>query len=462
MYDKRTQAGCAVCSSRCPARCVDDFAAELGYPSGRHAAQLDQADQARPRQVQYRSKPVLPKLQRAMGLAVGRGATAAGWPGNRADPSRCATAWEGTPEGARRRLLPGARGEGGRRGRGRGKIPPGRPAGPPDALRAAAGAAGGAAVTRRSRRSSPTWSSATPRSGGVGRPKAGSASPRNAEATGCASEARGAFGAARPRLRTAAGTARSTYYYQLDALTSRPPAPPDRTAGEVEPGLPRRRQLVEELPVRARGRVAPARPAGVGRWCGGSCARLRLRVCYARRGIRKTLRHGEIETRPRQPAAEGGRHPRLLRRAPQRGVGQRRDRVPACPTTAAKCTCRPSSTCSTTSPSGWSPSAPAPTRASPSRPSEMACATLGEGGARRAPTTRLLPLARVEGHMQAPRAGQVDVALGHQPDNAACEGSSATLKNGTSSSTGGTGRDGRRRPSWSCWTGGWPPTRPSV
>ncbi len=31
--------------------------------------------------------------------------------------------------------------------------------------------------------------------------------------------------------------------------------------------------------------------------------------------------------------------------------------------------------------------------------------------------------------MRAPRAGQVDVAQGHQPDNAACEGFFGNLKN---------------------------------
>ena len=61
--------------------------------------------------------------------------------------------------------------------------------------------------------------------------KAGAPALTNAEAAGCASRLEGAFGAA--AACAALGLARSTYYYQLDALTS-PSAPPDGTAGEVE------------------------------------------------------------------------------------------------------------------------------------------------------------------------------------------------------------------------------------
>ncbi len=157
----------------------------------------------------------------------------------------------------------------------------------------------------------------------VGRPKSRAPALTNAEAAGCASGLEGAFGAA---AACAAAPARSTYYYQLDALTS-PSAPPDGTAGEVE-----RPSASTATRRGATGSCARSCRAGAAgrcrrRWCGGSCAGSGCARVLRAQGALQLLRRRDRRARA-QPAAEGGRHPRLLRRAPQRGVGQRRDRVP--------------------------------------------------------------------------------------------------------------------------------------
>lgn len=121
--------------------------------------------------------------------------------------------------------------------------------------------------------------------------KAGAPALTNAEAAGCASRLEGAFGAA--AACAALGLARSTYYYQLDALTS-PSAPPDGTAGEVERAFrvdgnsSRGYRFVREVVSRRRGR--PVSEKVVRRLMRG----LGLRVCYARRG-RYSSYAGEID-----------------------------------------------------------------------------------------------------------------------------------------------------------------------
>ena len=121
--------------------------------------------------------------------------------------------------------------------------------------------------------------------------KAGAPALTNAEAAGWASRLEGAFGAA--AACAALGLARSTYYYQLDALTS-PSAPPDGTAGEVERAFrvdgnsSRGYRFVREVVSRRRGR--PVSEKVVRRLMRG----LGLRVCYARRG-RYSSYAGEID-----------------------------------------------------------------------------------------------------------------------------------------------------------------------
>ena len=65
---------------------VDDFAAELGYPSGSTLRNWIKADPRHdPDKCQYRSKPVLPKLE-AIGRVAEGGDRRPGGPGDGADP----------------------------------------------------------------------------------------------------------------------------------------------------------------------------------------------------------------------------------------------------------------------------------------------------------------------------------------------------------------------------------------
>ncbi len=115
MYDKRAKQDALDLWFSMPGEMsVDDFAAELGYPSGSTLRNWIKADPRHdPDKCQYRSKPVLPKLEAirrvAEGATAARAARETGL-----TPSRCATAWEGTPEGARRRCCRRPRGRGGK------------------------------------------------------------------------------------------------------------------------------------------------------------------------------------------------------------------------------------------------------------------------------------------------------------------------------------------------------------
>lgn len=71
---------------------VEDFAAELGYPSARTLHHWIKADPRRdPDKCQYRSKPVLPKLEAIKRVAEGATAAQAARETG-LTPSRCATA----------------------------------------------------------------------------------------------------------------------------------------------------------------------------------------------------------------------------------------------------------------------------------------------------------------------------------------------------------------------------------
>lgn len=135
--------------------------------------------------------------------------------------------------------------------------------------------------------------------------KAGAPALANAEAAGCVSRLEGSFGAA--AACAALGLARSTYYYQLGALTS-PGAPPDGTAAEVERAFrvdgnsSRGCRFVREVASRRLGR--PVSEKAVRR----HMRALGLRVRCARRG-RYSSYAGEIDApAPNLLLREDGAH----------------------------------------------------------------------------------------------------------------------------------------------------------
>lgn len=168
MYDKRAKQDALDLWFSMPGEMsVDDFAAELGYPSGSTLRNWIKADPRHdPDKCQYRSKPVLPKLEAIRRVAEGATAAQAA-PGDGADP----------PAGALQRGKVRPRGHGGAaagaaRKRRKGEaVDEGRPAGepagrpmpreqPPGLPEELPDDPGGAQGDHR-----PTWSSATPRSG---------------------------------------------------------------------------------------------------------------------------------------------------------------------------------------------------------------------------------------------------------------------------------------------------------
>lgn len=235
MYDKRAkQDALDLWFSMSGEMSVDDFAAELGYPSGSTLRNWIKADPRHdPDKCQYRSKPVLPKLEAIRRVAEGataaqaaretgltpqqvrysvgryaRGGTAALLPA----PARKRRKGEAVDEGKTRRASRPARPM-------PCEQPPGLPEELPDDPAALKAIIADLELSNAALREV------------LAVLKAGAPALTNAEAAGCASRLEGAFGAA--AACAALGLARSTYYYQLDALTS-PSAPPDGTAGEVE------------------------------------------------------------------------------------------------------------------------------------------------------------------------------------------------------------------------------------
>ncbi len=191
----------------------------------------------------------------------------------------------------------------------------GDPPGEPPAAHALRAAAGGCRELpddpAASRRSSPTWSSATPRSGvEVVNPKSRAPALTNAEAAGCAS-GRGAPSAPRPPARPRAGAPPTTTSSTPDLASRRRTGRRARSSN-----LPRRRQLVEgyrfvrEVVSRQRGR--PVSEGGAA----ALHARARAaRVCCTRAGSASSYA-GEIDAPAPAPAAEGGRHHDFSHRAP--------------------------------------------------------------------------------------------------------------------------------------------------
>ena len=295
MYDKRAKQDALDLWFSMPGEMsVDDFAAELGYPSGSTLRNWIKADPRHdPDKCQYRSKPVLPKLEAIRRVAEGataaqaaretgltpqqvrysvgryaRGGTAALLPA----PARKRRKGEAVDEGKTRRASRPARPM-------PCEQPPGLPEELPDDPAALKAIIADLELSNAALREV------------LAVLKAGAPALTNAEAAGCASRLEGAFGAA--AACAALGLARSTYYYQLDALTS-PSAPPDGTAGEVERAFrvdgnsSRGYRFVREVVSRRRGR--PVSEKVVRRLMRG----LGLRVCYARRG-RYSSYAGEID-----------------------------------------------------------------------------------------------------------------------------------------------------------------------
>ena len=276
---------------------VADFVAELGYPSISAMHGWIKADPRNdPDKCQYRSKPILSKLEAirrvAEGATLAQAARETGLPSHQV--RRCVDMYA---RGGAAALLP---------------RPMERRAGAVDERRSE-----GARARRASRPARPMPCEQPPRlpeelpddpaalkaiiadlelSNAALREvlavlKAGAPALTNAEAAGCASRLEGAFGAA--AACAALGLARSTYYYQLDALTS-PDAPPDGTAAEVERAFrvdgnsSRGYRFVREVVSRRRGRPVSEKVVR------GHMRGLGLRVCYARRG-RYSSYAGEID-----------------------------------------------------------------------------------------------------------------------------------------------------------------------
>ena len=415
MYDKRAKQDALDLWFSMPGEMsVDDFAAELGYPSGSTLRNWIKADPRHdPDKCQYRSKPVLPKLEAIRRVAEGataaqaaretgltpqqvrysvgryaRGGTAALLPA----PARKRRKGEAVDEGKTRRASRPARPM-------PCEQPPGLPEELPDDPAALKAIIADLELSNAALREV------------LAVLKAGAPALTNAEAAGCASRLEGAFGAA--AACAALGLARSTYYYQLDALTS-PSAPPDGTAGEVERAFrvdgnsSRGYRFVREVVSRRRGR--PVSEKVVRRLMRG----LGLRVCYARRG-RYSSYAGEIDApAPNLLLRADGTHDFSAGRPNEAWVSDVTEfRLPD---DGRKVYLSPVVDLFDGKPVGWAVGTSPDARLTESS-LEMACATLGEGEAPVAHTDRVLalPLARVEGHMRAPRAGQVDVAQGHQP-----------------------------------------------
>lgn len=255
--------------------------------------------------------------------------------------------------------------------------------------------------------------------------KAGAPALTNAEAAGCASRLEGAFGAA--AACAALGLARSTYYYQLDALTS-PDAPPDGTAAEVERAFrvdgnsSRGYRFVREVVSRRRGRPVSEKVVR------GHMRGLGLRVCYARRG-RYSSYAGEIDApAPNLLLREDGTHDFSAARPNEAWVSDVTEfRLPD---DSRKVYLSPVVDLFDGKPVGWAVGT-RPDAALTEASLEMACATLGEGEAPVAHTDRGCHYRWPGWKAICERHGLTRSMSrkGHSPDNAACEGFFGNLKN---------------------------------
>ena len=409
---------------------VDDFVAELGYPSGGAMRNWIREDPRHdPDKCQYRSKPVLSKLEAIKRVAEGapkaRAARETGL-----TPMQVHRAVEKFARGGTAALLP---------------RPRARKERDMDESRE------GAKARRKSRPARPMPCEQPPRlpeelpddpaalkaiiadlelSNAALREvlavlKAGAPALTNAEAAGCASRLEGAFGAA--AACAALGLARSTYYYQLDALTS-PDAPPDGTAAEVERAFrvdgnsSRGYRFVREVVSRRRGRPVSEKVVR------GHMRGLGLRVCYARRG-RYSSYAGEIDApAPNLLLRADGTHDFSAARPNEAWVSDVTEfRLPD---DARKVYLSPVVDLFDGKPVGWAVGTSPDARLTESS-LEMACATLGEGEAPVAHTDRGCHYrwpgwkAICERHGLARSMSR----KGTSPDNAACEGFFGNLKN---------------------------------
>lgn len=255
--------------------------------------------------------------------------------------------------------------------------------------------------------------------------KAGAPALTNAEAAGCVSRLEGSFGAA--AACAALGLARSTYYYQLGALTS-PGAPPDGTAAEVERAFrvdgnsSRGYRFVREVVSRRLGR--PVSEKVVRR----HMRALGLRVCYARKG-RYSSYAGEIDApAPNLLLREDGAHDFSAERPNEVWVSDVTEfRLPD---DVRKVYLSPVVDLFDGKPVGWAVGTRPDARLTESS-LEAACASLREGEAPVAHTDRGCHYRWPGWKAICERHGLTRSMSrkGRSPDNAACEGFFGNLKN---------------------------------
>lgn len=420
---------------------VEDFAAELGYPSGRTLHRWIEADPRHdPDKSQYRSKPVLSKLEAIRRVAEGASAAQAARETG-LTPQQVRRSVDRYAQGGTAALLPQPRGRKGGDMAGREGAKArraSRPAGPmpceqpprlpdelPDDPKALKAIIADLELSNAALREV------------LAVLKAAAPALSNAEAAGCASRLEGAFGAA--AACAALGLPRSTYYYQLDALTG-PDAPPDGMAEEVERAFrvdgnsSRGYRFVREVVSRRRGRPVSEKVVR------GHMRELGLRVCYARKG-RYSSYAGEIDPpAPNLLLREDGTHDFSAARPREAWVSDVTEFH--LPDDGRKVYLSPVVDLFDGKPVGWAVGTSPNARLAESS-LEAACATLREGDAPIAHTDRGCHY-RWPGWKAICERHGVTRSMsrkGHSPDNAACEGFFGNLKNELFH-----GRD------WSGWT----------
>ena len=407
---------------------VEDFVAELGYPSESTMRRWVRSDPRHdPDRAQYRSLPMLARLEAVRRVAGGESAAAEA---RRAGVSRShmARTVSGFARGGTAALLPApARRKGKEAEMDEGKARrASRPARPmpceqpprlPDELPDDPAAL--KAIIAELELSNAALREV------LAVLKAAAPALTNAEAAGCASRLEGPFGAA--AACAALGLARSTSYDQLGALPS-PDAPPDGRAGEVERafrvdgGSSRGYRFVREVVSRRRGRPVSERVVR------RHMRALGLRVCYARRG-RYSSYAGEVDApAPNLLLREDGTHDFSAARPNEAWVSDVTEfRLPG---DGRRVYLSPVVDLFDGKPVAWSIGTRPDARLTESS-LEAACATLRAGQAPVAHTDRGCHYrwpgwkAICERHGLARSMSR----KGRSPDNAACEGFFGNLKN---------------------------------
>ena len=406
---------------------VADFVAELGYPSSSAMSNWIRADPRHdPDKAQYRSKPVRPRLEAIKRVSEGASYSRAARETGLTVP-QVRRSVERYAEGGTAALLPAPRGGKGRDvGEREKRRRASRPAGPmpcerpprlpaelpddPAALKA---------IIAELELSNAALREV------LAVLKAGAPALTNAEVAGCASRLEDAFGAT--AACAALGLARSTYYYQLAALTD-PRAPGEGLEAEVERAFrvdgssSRGYRFVREAVRRRLGRPVSEKVVRA------LMGRLGLRVCYARRG-RYSSYAGEVdEPAPNLLLGEDGAHRFSAERPNEVWVSDITEfRLPDDP---RKVHLSPVVDLFDGKPVGWAIGTSPDARLAESS-LERACATLREGEAPIAHTDRGCHYRWPGWKAICARHGitRSMSRKGRSPDNAACEGFFGNLKN---------------------------------